>query len=44
VKQDDSVLIGVRSLGAGSMRWFAVDSKQEVPAKLKLLGDALEER
>jgi hypothetical protein len=44
VNEEDSVSIGVRSLGEGSMRWFAIDSKQEVPSKLKLLGEALETR
>ena len=41
VAEGKATTISVRSLGAGSLRWFAVDSKQNVPAKLKKLRNAL---
>lgn len=44
VKKDDPLLIGVRSLGEGSLRWFAIDAEQQVPDKLKLLDAAISVR
>ena len=36
--------IGVRSLGDGSKRWFAVDIKQDVPARLRKLAAVLKQQ
>jgi len=35
--------ISVRSLGSGSLRWFAVDRQQEIPKRLKAFNEALAE-
>ena len=40
---DRSIPIAVRSLGEGSMRWFAIDQKQEIADKLKHLNAALKQ-
>ncbi len=39
----DHATIGVRSMGSGSRRWFAVDARQDVTARLKKLATAIEE-
>ena len=43
-KLDDEgrVSFAVQSLGEGSQRWFAVDNKQDMPARLKKLRTAIE--
>ena len=37
VKKDRVIRFSVRSLGAGSQRWFAIDMKQDVADNLKRL-------
>lgn len=39
---DGSIPIAVRSTGEGSMRWFAIDRKQDITAKLKKLSAVLD--
>ncbi|MDA1236795.1 MAG: neutral/alkaline non-lysosomal ceramidase N-terminal domain-containing protein [Acidobacteria bacterium] len=39
--EGESTQFAIRSLGEGSKRWFAIDSKQEVPTNLKKLSAAL---
>jgi len=40
----DTIAIAVHSLGEGSKRWFAIDSKQEIAVRLQRLSAALENR
>ena len=39
--REERVRFSVRSLGTGSLRWFAIDAKQNTPARLQKLRKAL---
>ena len=42
VNDDGAVEFAVRSLGQGSKRWFALDTKQPNPALLQKLAQSLD--
>ncbi|NRB44255.1 MAG: hypothetical protein HRU47_05540 [Verrucomicrobiales bacterium] len=41
-QEKTNIKISVSSLGEGSMRWFALDSKQKIMDRLKKLKEAFE--
>jgi hypothetical protein len=44
LNDDGRILVSVRSLGEGSKRWFAIDSKQQMSSRLKKLVTAFERK